>query len=147
MVLITLLWAGLAIIRICAIVMTTDIWKCVYTSHRMLWVSSRRCGCVVTWFCYQLIAKPGNKTAVPSWPNPYCNDHQVVITDTIRGTVYEADINCWVHDPDDGCFNVDPWRHDFGGKFLSVWVWVCGVWLLPYIKAVVPEAGINGRDK
>ena len=33
-------------------------------------VRSRRCGCFVTWFCYQLIAKPGNKTATPSWPDP-----------------------------------------------------------------------------
>ena len=32
-------------------------------------VGSRRCGCLVTWFCYQLIAKPGNKTATPPWPN------------------------------------------------------------------------------
>ena len=30
-----------------------------------------RCGCLVTWFCYQLIAKPGNKTATLSWPHPY----------------------------------------------------------------------------
>ena len=29
-----------------------------------------RCGCLVTWFCYQMIAKPGNKTAAPSWPDP-----------------------------------------------------------------------------
>ena len=28
------------------------------------------CGCLVTWFCYQLIAKPGNKTATVSWPDP-----------------------------------------------------------------------------
>ena len=27
-----------------------------------------RCGCLVTWFCYQLIAKPGNKTAAPHDP-------------------------------------------------------------------------------
>ena len=27
----------------------------------------------VTWFCYQLIAKPGNKTAALSWPDPYTN--------------------------------------------------------------------------
>ena len=27
--------------------------------------------CLVTWFCYQLIAKPGNKTATVSWPDPY----------------------------------------------------------------------------
>ena len=24
--------------------------------------------------CYQLIAKPGNKTAVPPWPDPYVKD-------------------------------------------------------------------------
>ena len=34
------------------------------------WVESRRYGCFVTWFCYQLIAKPGNKTAAPLWPDP-----------------------------------------------------------------------------
>ena len=39
------------------------------SSH--IWVRSRNCGCLVTWFCYQLIAKPGNKTAAVSWPDPY----------------------------------------------------------------------------
>ena len=34
-------------------------------------VRSQKCSCLVTWFCYQLIAKPGNKTAAPSWPDPY----------------------------------------------------------------------------
>ena len=33
-----------------------------------IWVRSWRCGCLVTWICYQLIAKPGNKTATPPWP-------------------------------------------------------------------------------
>ena len=37
----------------------------------IIWVRSRNCGCLVTWFCYQLIAKPGNKTATVSWPDPY----------------------------------------------------------------------------
>ena len=36
-----------------------------------IWVRSRNCGCLVTWFCYQLIAKPGNKTATISWPDSY----------------------------------------------------------------------------
>ena len=36
-----------------------------------IWVGSRRCSCLVTWFCYQMIAKPGNKTVAPSWPGPY----------------------------------------------------------------------------
>ena len=39
--------------------------------HYCIWVWSRRRGCLVTWFCYQLIAKPGNKTTVPLWPDPY----------------------------------------------------------------------------
>ena len=35
----------------------------------MIWVRSRICGCLVTWFCYHLIAKPGNKTAAfVTWP-------------------------------------------------------------------------------
>ena len=37
------------------------------------WVRSRNCGCLVTWFCYQLIAKQGNKTGAVSWPDPDIN--------------------------------------------------------------------------
>ena len=37
-----------------------------------IWVKSWNCGCLVTWFCYQLIAKPGNKTAAVLWLDPYC---------------------------------------------------------------------------
>ena len=39
-------------------------------------VGSWRCDCHVTWFCYQLIAKPGNKTVASPWPDPwhmYCS--------------------------------------------------------------------------
>ena len=36
-----------------------------------IWVRSRNCGRVATRPCYQLIAKPGNKTATVSWPDPY----------------------------------------------------------------------------
>ena len=32
---------------------------------------SWRCDCFVTWFCYQLIAKTGNKAATPPGPDPY----------------------------------------------------------------------------
>ena len=38
---------------------------------KLIWIRSRNCGCLVTWFCYQLIAKPGNKTAAVPWPDPY----------------------------------------------------------------------------
>ena len=37
----------------------------------VLWVRSLRCGCLATWFCYHLIAKPGNKTTTPQWSDPY----------------------------------------------------------------------------
>ena len=44
------------------------------------WVRSRNCGCLVTWFCYQLIAKPGNKTATVSWPSwPICISKLTII--------------------------------------------------------------------
>ena len=36
------------------------------------WNLSWNCGCLVIWFCYQLIAKPDNKTAAVPWPDPYC---------------------------------------------------------------------------
>ena len=35
------------------------------------WVTSRRCGSLATWFCYQMSAKPDNMRAVPLWPNSY----------------------------------------------------------------------------
>ena len=38
------------------------------------------CGCIVTWFCYQMIAKPGNKTAIVPWPDPY-----TPVTESIHG--------------------------------------------------------------
>ena len=32
-----------------------------------MWVRSSMCACLVTWSCYQMIAKPGNKTFL-TWP-------------------------------------------------------------------------------
>ena len=40
-------------------------WKTI-----CIWIGSWRCGCLVTWFGYQLISKPGNKTAAPPWRDP-----------------------------------------------------------------------------
>ena len=36
-----------------------------------IWVRSPYSGCLVTWFCYQLIEKEGNRTAIDPWPHPY----------------------------------------------------------------------------
>ena len=43
---------------------------CVFPCKSSNWVRSGRWGCLVNWFCDQLIAKPGNKTATVSWPDP-----------------------------------------------------------------------------
>ena len=46
-------------------------------------VRSRKRGCLVTWFCYQMITKPGNKTVASSWPefafNPTDNVYAFVL--------------------------------------------------------------------
>ena len=44
---------------------TLVIWDAITLIMTSLWVGSWSCGCLVTWFCYQLIAKPGNNTAAP----------------------------------------------------------------------------------
>ena len=44
---------------------------------KSIWVRSRNCGCLVTWFCYQLITKPDNKTVTFLWPDPYFNKFRI----------------------------------------------------------------------
>ena len=38
--------------------------KCLF---KVMWVELWWCGSLVTWFCYAVIVKPGNKTATPPW--------------------------------------------------------------------------------
>ena len=45
-----------------------DVHLCIMV---YIWIRSRNCGRPVTWPCYQLIARPGNKTATVTWPDPY----------------------------------------------------------------------------
>ena len=52
---------------VCELIMSWGI----YMDVGCIWVRSQNCGCHVTWFCYHLIAKPGNKTAAVLWPDPY----------------------------------------------------------------------------
>ena len=54
-------------VNIGSVIPCPDSWvmRCI------IWVRSRNCSCFVTWFCYQLIAKPGNKTATVPWLDPY----------------------------------------------------------------------------
>ena len=61
--------------------LSRPLWR--HCNEHVIWVRSRTSGCLVTWFCYQLIAKPGNKTAAVSWPDPYVHDHLIQIYFTI----------------------------------------------------------------
>ena len=75
-----------ALILFSALTTTVVIPQCQYIMYTLwyiydnvynIWARSRRCGCLVTWFCYHLIAKPGNKTAASSCPEPYICFHWV----------------------------------------------------------------------
>ena len=63
--------------------------------YHTIWFRSRRCGCLVTWFCYQLIAKPGNKTAwaTPLWPETY--DHCYQTCHWVNGC-FQSAMDCHV---------------------------------------------------
>ena len=47
------------------------LFCCHPDGHQLYGSGHENCGCLVTWFCYQLIAKPTNKTATVLWPDPY----------------------------------------------------------------------------
>ena len=57
-----------------------DVHLCIMV---YIWIRSRNCGCLVTRPCYQLIAKPGNKTVTVKWPDPYsdfkCNNKRLFL--------------------------------------------------------------------
>ena len=54
-----------------------------------LWLS---CG---TWFCYQLIAKPGKKTAAVSWPDPYITKKTPMLVAQILATNFDFVPGWW----------------------------------------------------
>ena len=61
-------WRGWVECLCCYLLTYTCIWLKCYSSN--IWVRSRRCTCLVTCFCYQMITKPGHKTDVLLWPDP-----------------------------------------------------------------------------
>ena len=67
-------WFSLTTAQIVTWTVQITRWANVDPGLFCIWVRSRNCGCLDTWFCYQLIAKPGNKTATVSWPDPYIID-------------------------------------------------------------------------
>ena len=80
----------------CDSVLSLDSWTCRIIPADLCggwcvgnpkWVRTRNCGCLVTWFCYHLIAKPGNKTDAVSWPDPNTPERYPIIFSwfTFRG--------------------------------------------------------------
>ena len=80
---------------------------------KWIWIRSGRCGCLVTWFCYHLIAKPGHKTASLSWPDLYIFFHlffrielyissvdmppwTFMVSSWITETIMSATLNCTI---------------------------------------------------
>ena len=61
-------WSGRIVSALHNMTYNNALWS---LRMKSIWVRSRKCGCLVTWFCYQLIAKSDNKTAAVSWPDPY----------------------------------------------------------------------------
>ena len=57
----------------------THWWPTLDPTGMCIWVRSQRCSWLVTWFCYQLIAKPGNKIVAPSRPDPYIYEYSLGI--------------------------------------------------------------------
>ena len=57
-----------------------------------IWVMSQNCVCLVTWFCYQLIAKPGNNTATISWSDPY--GHHNIYANQLKDIYFHVIFTC-----------------------------------------------------
>ena len=77
---------------------------CMLHEHviqHIIWVRSWNCGCLVTWFCYQLIAKPGNKTAAVSCPDPFTVRSSIILNITISQSAWVCRMCfylwCWTH--------------------------------------------------
>ena len=84
------------------LMVTVDI--CTWSWHfldtvgsKSIWVRSWNCSCLVTWFCYQLIAKPGNKTATVPWPDPYPDSTTVTVCGHMHAYMAAWSINLAFH--------------------------------------------------
>ena len=65
-------------------------------SSKYICVRSR--DCLVTWFCYQMIAKPGNKTGAPSCPDPYmCTFYFLFYLLVATPKISMGYLFCWIH--------------------------------------------------
>ena len=126
-----------------------------------IWVRSRICGCLVTWFCYQFIAKPGNKTATVSWPDPYFispseNSHKATST-ALGSTLAQVMVCCLMapsHYPNRLCKSVESFNtlrpkqngHHFPDNILKCIFLNENVWIPNNISLkFVPKRPINNN--
>ena len=114
-----------------------------YLNAKCIWVRSRNCGCLVTWFCYQLIAKPGNKTATVSWPDPYVHYMKYHINiELIHWSLGDL-MDFWY--AFFKLFIVDDWRMSCGippneCHWTSLMIILAQVWLLASDNKPLPES-------
>ena len=84
---------------------------------QLIWVKSQRCSCLVTWFFYQMIAKPGDKKAAPSWPDPYQDDVMIYFTNCISQDLCTWSMLCWVL-----IYFVELFSKSFAAPSLNMWL-------------------------
>ena len=111
-------------------VISEDIYIYIYIC---IWVGSWKCVCLVTWFCYQRIAKPGHKTTGPPWPNPCIHAFSIISQEYLKfawrtGTSLHHMANTIV--ADDPAMQIisqkdqQRWASYFPRAFLSAWfIW------------------------
>ena len=61
--------------------------------HSPIWVRWRRYDCLVSWFCYPLITKPGNKAAAPLQPAPYAHHRYVLLSQYLFAVEWQGQGN------------------------------------------------------
>ena len=61
-------WLFVSVMR--SVKMADKILRNLRALWALRWVRSRRCGCLVTWFCCWMIAKPSNKITTALWADP-----------------------------------------------------------------------------
>ena len=94
-----------------------------------IWVRSWNCTCLVTWFCYHLIAKPGNKTAAVPWPDPYESVSRPVLVQIMACHLFNAKPQS---QPTPSYYELYPWEYisvklewKYNDFHTRKWIWKC----------------------
>ena len=66
------------------------VWEVIWKQGFKLiyWSGHEGGACLVTWFCYHLIAKPNNKAGAPSLPDPYVVPQKLYLMNSNHVVIY-----------------------------------------------------------